>query len=259
MVNNLIGHVPDANSIWRCPCGYTSEYKFLIGHRKGWKKRPQCYGKIAPAPEGAAIFKPSRGIIGPMPTWEDKEREAAIALAIKNQEEAQAAAKLAAKAREAELQAVRDHQTFVEQIDEDQIEDIAAEIDPEEIARRLNIEKGNYPHTPVPDHNATPPADGLDVLTPDGTWRIHETVPPQDQSNLREQVSLPVIARVYYDWAVQEGWDRGDRSFTAFIVDCLLDHFTKCWGKKILVADVNELGLASNFVVLASAEPVDVA
>jgi len=40
---------PDPMSIWECPCGFRSEYKRVISHRKGYRNRPACAaGKIRP-------------------------------------------------------------------------------------------------------------------------------------------------------------------------------------------------------------------
>jgi len=125
------------------------------------------------------------------------------------------------------------------------LEDEDTELTAEEIARQFNLSKGLSPDNELLE-DVGPNGEGTEGLTPDGEWRIDQPLSPRDPSNLREAVSLPVQFRVYYDWAVGEGWSRGDGSFTAFVVDCLFNHFTECWKKRILIGDVDELGLASN-------------
>jgi hypothetical protein len=115
------------------------------------------------------------------------------------------------------------------------------EPDAEEIARRLNAQRlalgGDGPLPPDVDMSgfggppASPPPDWV-VQSPEGEIHV---------SQAREAVSLPVTIRVFYDWARQEGWFQGDGSLSAFVTDCLLDHFGNCLGKVLVVADREEV------------------
>ena len=110
--------------------------------------------------------------------------------------------------------------------------------DPEAVAREINRAKPDLASFGVdPSALSLPP-----LLPPEGGpgWTVEPPERPQVTVE-RISVSLPAVVHVWYDWARQEGWRVGDGSLSAFVTDCLLDHFRNCWGKMLVVADAREL------------------
>jgi hypothetical protein len=114
--------------------------------------------------------------------------------------------------------------------------------DPEEMARQFNLEKAveAVGHN---GHNGVGGSIGSTDLPP-GDWQVEQPSQPQ-VSQAREVVSLPWFVRGMYDWARAKGWYVGDGTISAFVGDCLIDHFTSCWGKAIVVVDRDQVQLVT--------------
>lgn len=208
----LPGADRSAESQWSCPCGWTGRYNSLVGHRKGYKKRPACQGKIFPV---SGPLAPPEVLVEEDDSHEDAPEDASPPPKVKGWN-------------------YDDPELLPE--------------DPEELAALLMREarRGNG-HT---NGNGHGPIDNSDLLAQDdfagsvapGEFSV-EPGAPVVPSQYRETVYLSAKARVIYDWARAHGWKRGDGSMSAFVLDVLTDHFEGCWGKQIVVVEKADMEL----------------
>ncbi|MDP2661916.1 MAG: hypothetical protein Q8R28_14415 [Dehalococcoidia bacterium] len=213
---------PAYDSIWRCPCGVQARYAALCGHRKGYKKRPECKGRItmvsapggsdgnlANAPEHGSVHPVGLGALpGPEEPYGDPVGQ------------------------DPELGGVPH-----EPMDEIPVDDA------ESIARQFNERKRHLlePGFIHADHLTAGVIE--EYASPDGDFYTEKPEEASDASTAREVVSLPVIVRVFYDWARGRGWHQGDGSLGSFVTDCLLDHFNNCWGVAVVVVRRDEVAI----------------
>ena len=190
---------PPSDSIWQCPCGYTATWKSAMAHRKGWKNRPECNGRLSMVHD-------------PTATPEDLATAAADAAA--------------------------DGPVFDDTPVSPTFTPSMSVLDPEEVARQLN--RGRRPidlEGAVLDLQHT-----LDDMGDEAAdWSIETPEGVSVASQAKETVSLPVVVRVMYDWAKNQGWHQGDGTLSSFVTDVVLDHFENCWGKRIVVVDETQL------------------
>lgn len=217
----------DPTRVWACPCGYEGTYHVVVSHRKGWKLRPSCNGKIypinGPDPRKGARTDSTPTEVGdeppahpesvtPAPTLTEEpppHESVAIPTDLTNDEEV---ARLLNMQRDGQIGAA----------------ELAAAF-----AAGGNGHNGTIDPTDFSYHGG----DGL----PPGDWRLLPPGPDAQVSQARETVTLPAVVRVMYDWAVNVGWKAGDGSLSAFIWDICSDHFAHCWNKRIVVIDRSEV------------------
>ena len=241
----------DPDSIWRCPCGYESPYRSMLGHRKGIKTHPACAsGKIEfvrgahgettlePAQPGqpGAVEWPNQKPVnypGTHPQLEAMPDSPPTA-------DVQVTPDLPASPPTAEP-APDDGLSLAGAFDLKPDGDLGG--DPEEMARQLNLEKAVEAVTGQDGHGGGNGTIGSSDLPP-GDWRVEQPNQPQ-VSQAREVVSLPWFIRGMYDWARSKGWHVGDGTISEFVADCLIDHFTTCWNKAIVVVNRDEVKMVN--------------
>lgn len=208
---------PDPESIWRCPCGREDAYKRIVSHRKGWKKRPECNGRIYPASDDLAQDAP-------------------------NAEPFIAPDDLAALT-DAWASDLASTDTGQDEGAPDAADDLSTEAI-EALARRLNERKSQGSTAePAVDLGDLPYNLGLsEHRLDDGEFFLENPPDSAAVSQAREVVSLPTILRVYYDHFKTLGWKVGDGSFSAWVADFLLAHLTECLGLSIAVFNRSEVG-----------------
>src|SRR5579875_272777 len=154
----------DPTSIWRCPCGYTGPYKRVVSHRKGWRKRPACAGRIEPVdppPEAPADEAAAPAPVGGLSPGAEPEGGPGASGA-----------------------------SAWEYLGPD-LADLPEDGDPEEIARLINLRRGSLPAADGAGDGAPPsagsgaggwpPLDHLRVVDSDGGGGGDgETLPPGD-------------------------------------------------------------------------------
>ena len=216
---NIKDITPPPDAIWQCPCGFTAEYRYLPGHRKGKKNNPGCVGKLRAAPRGSFIS------YGPHEGWfvgDDGKPVERLKPTYPEPVEPTDSTKQP------------DTSPDSPKIEAYEFTGDEGTLDPEEIARQFNERRQ------LDDSAGLPDAGGE---IPVGDYVLEPPVGPPQVSNLKESVSLPVIVRVMYDWAKSKGWNKGDGSLSAFVTDILLDYWHNCMGMVVLVAKRDELGI----------------
>jgi len=217
--------MPPADSMWQCPCGRVDTYAKLIGHRNGWRKRPACKGQIRPLDDSLLYTEVVEKL-------QVQEAPSPIEPVIAQEEESP-----------------EDTDLFAEDL-----------TDPEAIARALNQQF----HSTEPDIatlarlSAPGAGRGSPGTLPPGEWSADKGVGPLAVSEDRISLTLPVMHRLMYDWAVAQGWRTGDGSFSAFVDDLLLDYYRSCWGVGLFVApleDINDPRLIGPRLEAASPSP----
>lgn len=214
---------PPAESRWRCPCGYEGLYQAVLGHRRGWRHRPQCAGKIRP-------LDPSLLYAGISP-------DGSAGGAGRSEPEVVDTAEAPASGG---LEGTGEEGDQGEELASGELEGTA---DPEELARRLNQSRqqealAGAVEVPLDRELLTL---GLEGSLPPGEWELETPPEAGPVSQAREAVALPPVVRMMYDWARSQGWHAGDGSMSAFITDIVLDHWQNCWGKIIVVVDRKDL------------------
>lgn len=207
--NTAFGPQP---GVWGCPCGFTGPYMSVVAHRHGWRKRPLCYG---------SMYK----------VGEDEP---------------------AATVTSSDTHDTADEQTTQPPIDveletDDTLDvELAEDVDTtandaELLAARLNAQKRRQNDLLLSLSGMAAP-DNRQFENP-GDFVIYPPgINPQVSQN-REIVQIPVIIKVFYDWARGEGWQAGDNSMSAFVTDCLLDYFRNVLGKSVVVVDTQEVSV----------------
>ncbi len=198
---------PPMDRVYRCPCGFVSEYRYVTGHRRGKKKHPDCNkGKIMPCEPGVTLnYGPHLGwIVG-----DDGEAHEPLP-------------QPPALPELPPISELADLESLTSSLD-----------DPEEIARRLN--EGRAPENIYPDISSL--LDGAEVTEGEKEYSIEPSAATAAPSNVKEQVSLPVVVRVMYDWARSKGWNEGDGTLSDFVTAMLLDHWNECMRMAIVVVN----------------------
>lgn len=220
--------IPRKDSLWRCPCGYEEHMPKMSGHRVAWRKHPGCQdGKIVMidpgSPESPPLFRnsgllpysPKPEPIAPAPI----ESEAPV-MTIPDATQAQGE-----DTRSVPVETPEGSHPY-EFVDRDIF------TDPEAVAKLYNERR--FKVAPV---SGEPPPDGggnghaVEPLEP-GDFRVERSLQPAI-SFIREPVNLPVIVKVMYDWARDQGWNVGDGSMSTFVTDMLMDHFRNCMGMMV--------------------------
>ena len=204
---------PDKDSIWGCPCGYKGKWHSVSAHRKGYKSRPECAAGV--------IFPIDPPFSPAQPMWEQtRAKQVADAEIIPTPSEPDASIIVEAdnSARQSDTARPPVYE-YTPNLDET--------LDPvEELARQWNQSRASN--------------GGLDgTVPPDLRFDTPQAVVAPSQA--REVVILPIIIRVYFDWAKSQGWHRGDGTLSAFVTDCLLCFFTDVLGKTVVVIDRKEV------------------
>ncbi len=193
-----------------------------LRHRRGWKKRPACNGKLEcvykgtpkPPVEAQAITLPSA--------------PAHNAGGAHNADGAHEVDGTQAPAPAHQVHFTEFHSPIPGEEDPD---------DPEIIASRL-LSQG----LGGPFDGGFNGADGSGGNLPPGDWSIETPQQNVGASTDRISVSLPIEIRMYYDLARRDlGWSRGDNSLSAFIADVVEDHFNYCWARALLHVDRKEI------------------
>lgn len=217
--NETINRSPE--SIWGCPCGWTGRYNSLVGHRKGYKKRPACAGKI---------FAVTGPMAPPAPEPEPSEDGGG-------------------DGDDGEPPPPRSRAW---DYDDDELPD-----DPEAAAAILLAQSGiggNGNGHSNGNGNGHALVDNSDLLAgygamPSAAINVSEfSVDPATAitpSSYREVVFLSAKCRVIYDWARAHGWRRGDGSMSSFVLDVMTDHFENCWGKQIVVVEKGDVEITN--------------
>lgn len=194
---------PAASSVWRCPCGFTGNWGATCGHRKGWRSRPECKG---------TIYKLRDDDGNPVPYA------------------APVAAPGAGDYTESALETILEEaaggmREYIPSLD-------GIGDDPEAIAQRMNeMRRGALAELAAPESPA--PED----------WLLERQPGPPIVSSNKENVAVPVVLRLWYDWFRQNGWHQGDGGFGAFITDLVLDHIANCCGLAVVIVNRQEVGL----------------
>ncbi len=219
--------------MWRCPCGVEGSFQDMaLRHRRGWKKRPACNGKLecvypgTPKPplEAQVMTPPSAPArnAGSAHNADSAHRE------VSSVDGTQAPPKL-------EIGTVHFAEYRMPVPGEEDPDD------PEVIARRFNEQLLGI--APPGEDGGFGSFGGGDNLPP-GDYRLE---PPERElapSSDRISVQLPIAVRVYFDFARTElGWHRGDGSLSAFIADVVEAHFVECWGCRVGLIKMEELGV----------------
>jgi len=278
---SIAERMPPADSIWRCPCGYQDTYIKVRSHRKGYKDRPQCAGKMRPLDSSLLYTELASEIpASPQPPIKRPKgytvKEAAALLGISqnamehrvsrgavpaqkgpdglNYVDVEAyRAKLAEpKYRPTPREDVAPVETLYlepqpepeEAEDGGQIVDDLPSLntdDPEELARRFNARRGLELGGVTLLTREQMGIDEPPPTLPPGDWTADSGVGPVAVSQDRLSITLPVQVRIMFDWAISQGWHVGDGSLSAFVADCLFDHFNGCWGMGIFVAPLEEV------------------
>ena len=251
MANPSPGQPPwlnrDPKCIWRCPCGYEDNYRAMLGHRKGIKTHPACASgriefvrgangetedvRLQPGQPGAVEWpqanpnsKASRVAPQDTPLTTDVQVEPDLPTS------PQPAGPPG-----------DDGPSLASAFDLKPDGDLGE--DPEEMARQLNLEKA-VEAVVGRDGHAGGNGTNRSADLPPGDLRVEQPDQPQI-SQAREVVSLPWFVRGMYDWARAKGWHVGDGTISAFVADCLIDHFTTCWGKAIVVVNRDDVQLVT--------------
>lgn len=225
-LDEFFTYMPPADSIWKCPCGYTATYAKVRSHRKGFKKRPDCVGKMVPN-DPEAIAQTAWGL-AMQAKKVDKERE-----------------RLARQPK----YPVTDPESL--KIDlppipqEPTPEEEAVVDDPEEFARRYNEYTLNQIRPTEEDFGYPGDGEGGDggdiPDLPDGDWVAEPPSIEAPTSLEKISVRLPLKCRMIYDYAIGEGWDEGNRTFDTFVTSVLFDWFENTLGMGIFVAPIEEV------------------
>ena len=214
---------PPADSIWECPCGIQLPFQDMaLKHRRGWKKRPECDGKIH------CVFPGTPKV--PVPTAIAQAAQAAQAA----QKDVSAidGTQAPPKPEPREIHFTEYRVPIPGEEDPD---------DPEVIARRLNELVLGSNAGGQGGQTGSFGGGGLDDSLPPGDWRVEPPEKDVSTSTDRITVSLPITVRMYYDICRQKGWNKGDGSLSAFIADCMEDYFNNCLNFVIAVLDREEL------------------
>jgi hypothetical protein len=220
------GKIVPPGSVWRCPCGREGDFPSVLGHRHGWKNRPECGpGDIYIVSPGTDDGDPTHSPFMHRP----QEGQA--------DEQPDAAPRPARQASE-----------------------YTGEIPPsaesgEDVAEFLLRQRhgGAVPTTPLPPNgptfapirrngNGKPPDGGeppFDDLPP-GDWLLE---PPGtvDGTVNKVQVTLPVGVVVVYDWFRADGWGEGDGTLNTWVNSVVWDWIRFVARKALTVIDREEV------------------
>ncbi len=225
---NLRDYQPHPKSRWRCPCGYEGNWDEFRGHRKGYKNREECHGK------GVKVWEPELDAEGRIVTETPKQADS------ETQEASQIQTPelgLPQSPPESELTSEdRIPLRVYEYLGTEDAESLPApHEDPEIIARRLSEQL-----------NLSAPEDiggnGHHELI-EGDFVEQPAVGPPSLSPVKQTIEVPPVILVWYNWARDQGWFQGDGTISAFVTDCLLDHFRHCWGYRIVVVSEEEVSI----------------
>jgi len=207
----------DPRTIYRCPCGFESTMNVMIGHRHGWKKRPECRGKIVKR------WGPSQEV-GITPTAEIPQIPPSTAAIPEIPPSPEGTT--AEPPPQATTAPVWEYRGADEELPEQKPED------PEAIARRIREELTSKTPTGVG-------GDGRGEL--EGDFIVEQTTGPISLQKVRQTVELPPVVLVWYDYFKNQGWFQGDGSISAFVTDFLLDHIRNCFGLRIIIVSETEV------------------
>lgn len=211
-----------------------------MGHRRGKKNRPRCnagsiYRVDGQPPETPNTYRPSQGVPGREDVALDVTPTDNVELSLPT--------------------------PTLHEAEPDPFEYEVNSDDPEEIARRMNQRRGTTWNVDTADFlsqldlernghangydGGVPPngngaaGDGGEgaIPLPPGDYHFEPPTNEPELSSTRDTIILPPVCRVMYDWARAQGWLVADGSFSAFILDIVLDHWRNCWGKAIVVMD----------------------
>lgn len=234
--------IPRRDSIWRCPCGMKGPMSIMSGHRKGYKNHPGCMnGKLVMVNAGSPDEPPLWRSPVPRALYPDDD---ASPLVVNEPAPLQSEPAL-----ELPVDALPDIDPILdtkpantagengapyEFIDRDLF------TDPEAVAKLYNERRFKV----APLSGETPPDGGGnghsgEPLEP-GDYHLEGGLPQPAVSFIREPVNLPVIVKVMYDWAREQGWNQGDGSMSTFVTDMLMDHFRNCIGMAVVVVRKEE-------------------
>jgi hypothetical protein len=149
-------------------------------------------------------------------------------------------------------QPIEDDQELVFRVEKNQprtptIDDLKG-LDPELVAQILNERKRKliFDTEEEPPYEAQVPY-GLNVDIPEGEFMLKAPDGTPQVGMNREQITLPIVFRIYYDYFRAEGWNQGDGSFGAWVGDCLIDHIVNCCQLSVVVVNRKELEIAGEW------------
>lgn len=194
----------------------------MTAHRRGWKKRPECGGKITCI-------------------WDGKEHPTAYFSGVEGQDSPELvsptpATSLTAPLEEVEGQEVAPPLTPPRSLLEAVPSLVSENTDPEVEARLLNLQR-NREREVSGDGNGHGVTDLSEFVLEPG-------VSPLVVSENRIVIVVPVQVQNWYDWARKEGWFQGDGSIGAFVTDFLMDHINHCLGMGLFYIRREEIGVA---------------
>lgn len=240
---------PDA--IFGCPCGKRGGYTEIVGHRHGYKLRPECNkgGMFDVDPltnEKAVKGSPAALKSGETVNVETGEISGSLAPPIESPPPSDP---------DTEVPFHKPVGYEADPIDESG--------DEEEIARQVLSRRGITADSAglswwQDAHQATqqPPSNGSgsdggggddggdDDGLPPGDWKEGAPGLPVHPSQVRENVSLPVQVRLMYDYHKAHGWHFGQDTISDWVTDMLFDHWKNCLGKGIYILDREEVDVA---------------
>lgn len=214
------GYIPDnawaynqenPGHAWGCPCGFSGKFASCCAHRRGYKKRPDCKGRMF------------------VVDHDETARESPPPV-------------------EVELPSIPEDITDPEEIARLMLGGAAGSDITNGDAPRESF--WNTLST-LPDFDTDQPgddgdpgasnADGWDGDVGDGDWKIE---PPSDTQELVQDkigVTLPQDIWSYYEWMSGQGWHQGDGSFSAWCADLLYDHLRSCYGIALTMVHVEDV------------------
>lgn len=193
---------------WGCPCGVTGHYDKVMGHRKGWRKRPKCDGR----PFLVTDTNPPESLPDPA------DNETTIPAHLTDPEE------------------------IARWINERHGAPSGAE--PDEWELPAIGESDGLPFDAFGDQSRKGGRGFYEGDLGEGDWRIRPPSGAPEVTQDKIAVSLPISIYTMYDWMRGEGWNQGDGSLSAFVTDMLLDHFHECIGLEIAVVHRKDVQVA---------------
>lgn len=247
---------PHPDSRWRCPCGYESTWGNYRWHRRANKGSEVCKGK------GIKIYDPvtDEDLFGSKLTIsQDQKEPVRIEATLFSSERPLISEPLISEpppAPESEVEGGSLPQGAAEAPDlsagegapdptayeyrgEDNL--FGLPTDTEALARLYNQRRAEPVTGGGNGHGDDLPPGILGTVPPDADFAVETSSLPPQVSQYRETVQVAPIARVIYDWARQQGWRVGDGSFSAFVMDLILDHFWNCWNMGVYIVGREEI------------------
>lgn len=231
---NIRDVTPDPRSIWRCPCGWEGPLPAYRGHRRGYRKRPECLQDIGRGRgKGVQVWTPDENPLGDTPPFASSgiSEDLIAPETFQDQEQPTEAAE--------DEQETPDGPVSFEYRGLDEVP-LGNDWDAEEWARQFNLRRQQGVPPPqngevrAPPGGLVPPAMAFSP-SPPGDFEAVPSVGPPHLTSTRQNITVPPVLLVIYDVMVNMGWWQGDGSLSALVTDFVLDHFHNTLGLGVYV------------------------